>query len=429
LYGGFSDNQLFNDTWYFNINENRWIEKTSFVYASFPQECQDDITKIWHDDDCIELQYPQPLLRASNNLDSYPQVLPYSDQPQYVPDPEFPFYFGIVENAEEFVASLKEKQQLEDKSGGKTWSIADVEMKEGTPIAPYAASAPRQFAKQVKIEYNVTLSLNVWEWCNSVAGEPTRGKLVDGMFGRSNETVTIPQPRRQTVGWDGCRELQWVVPSSRSMHSGILVERYNMVIIYGGRSYQDRNHHFTGRNPLTGHFNNVAFNTRVADDMWLFGIDNCPRNCSNAGICNEGFCECDPGYYGLDCSNITCPGTVCYYDENHVQHCEHCCYDGYSHSHNEYESYVAGISKIPCHPLEGGGGFTGASNGICDGFGTCQCAPPFLGEDCSIRDCKDNCNGNGYCSIEFPVSRCICNEGYTGEIIFCLLKYFELICF
>mmetsp|Transcript_18167 Transcript_18167/g.28247 ORF Transcript_18167/g.28247 Transcript_18167/m.28247 type:complete len:224 (-) Transcript_18167:176-847(-) len=55
------------------------------------------------------------------------------------------------------------------------------------------------------------------------------------------------------------------------------------------------------------------------------------------------------------------------------------------------------------------------SEGICDGFGTCQCAPPFIGDDCSMRDCKDKCNYNGYCSAEYPVSRCICNQGYFGD--------------
>ena len=40
---------------------------------------------------------------------------------------------------------------------------------------------------------------------------------------------------------------------------------------------------------------------------------------------------------------------------------------------------------------------------------------PFLGLDCSIKDCKDNCNYNGYCSVEYPVSRCVCNPTYFGE--------------
>ena len=44
-----------------------------------------------------------------------------------------------------------------------------------------------------------------------------------------------------------------------------------------------------------------------------------------------------------------------------------------------------------------------------------MCAPPFVGEDCSIKDCVDNCNYNGWCSLEFPVGRCVCNPGYYGD--------------
>ena len=58
----------------------------------------------------------------------------------------------------------------------------------------------------------------------------------------------------------------------------------------------------------------------------------------------------------------------------------------------------------------------GESNGICDGFGTSYCAPPYVGEDCSIKDCMNNCTFNGYCSEEYPVSRCLCFPGYFGEV-------------
>lgn len=72
--------------------------------------------------------------------------------------------------------------------------------------------------------------------------------------------------------------------------------------------------------------------------------------------------------------------------------------------------YVTDLSKSPCSADN-----PGESNGICDGFGTCQCRPPFLGEDCSIKDCKHNCSFNGYCSVEYPESRCLCNLGYFGD--------------
>ena len=29
---------------------------------------------------------------------------------------------------------------------------------------------------------------------------------------------------------------------------------------------------------------------------------------------------------------------------------------------------------------------------------------------------KSNCSFNGWCSIEYPVSRCLCNPGYYGDV-------------
>lgn len=92
------------------------------------------------------------------------------------------------------------------------------------------------------------------------------------------------------------------------------------------------------------------------------------------------------------------------------QVCQHCCSAGYNHT--DLDVYVdrADSRKLPC-----GIRAPGLSHGICDGDGTCQCAPPFLSDDCSVKDCKDNCNYNGYCSVEYPVSRCVCNPTYFGE--------------
>merc|ERR1712146_657264 len=73
--------------------------------------------------------------------------------------------------------------------------------------------------------------------------------------------------------------------------------------------------------------------------------------------------------------------------------------------------YVPDITKIPCTR-----GSPGEINGICNGFGTTQCAPPYVGDDCGTKDCKNNCSFNGWCSIEYPVSRCMCQPGYFGEI-------------
>ncbi len=413
LNGGYSNNRFFNDTWYYYIDENKWLEKTEYVHAHYPEECTDDIEEINQDQKCIELNYPRPLQRADEATYSvgYQEVLPFQQQPGYTPDPDHPIYFGIVDDAEAFASRLKDEYQVNEKfddDGNRIWLQSSVP--DGTPIAPYAATAPRQFARMKRIPYNSTLTLDIWEWCISVQGEPARHYSVHG--GEKSSSITIPQPRRQTAGWDGCRDLRWIHPPSRSGHKGVLVEKFSLFVIYGGLSYLAVDH-VAGIHPTTDSLNETH-DTTVVDDMWQFGFDNCPRNCSDHGICTNGFCRCEPGFYGLDCSNATCPGSTCFYDDDHVQHCKHCCFDGFDHI-EEDDTYIAGIAKIPCQPLEYGG-FSGYSNGICDGFGTCQCVSSFLGEDCSIRDCPDNCNDNGYCSLEFPIARCICNEGYRGKI-------------
>jgi hypothetical protein len=62
--------------------------------------------------------------------------------------------------------------------------------------------------------------------------------------------------------------------------------------------------------------------------------------------------------------------------------------------------YQQDIAKLPCTQT-----LPGESNGICDGYGNSMCAPPYVGEDCSIKDCKNNCTFNGWCSLEYPVAR------------------------
>jgi Galactose oxidase, central domain len=42
LFGGYSDNTHFDDTWQFNITTARWRQRTQFVYPIFPDTCTDD---------------------------------------------------------------------------------------------------------------------------------------------------------------------------------------------------------------------------------------------------------------------------------------------------------------------------------------------------------------------------------------------------
>lgn len=398
LHGGFADNTHYDDTWHYIIKENRWLEKVYFVHANFPETCTDDLLEIQANPDCIELEFPHDLLRSNESTLAlkYQQILPYSEQDGYTPHPKYPLYFGIVDDAGQFVKNLRTQyleNEVYDKEGQRVWIESTVP--DGTPIAPKAATSLRQYAQKKKIRYNKTTELDIWEWCTSVKGEPTRGRIDDGLFGSSETNVFIPQPRRQSPGWDGCETIEWRRPSSRSDHSSAYVEKYDMLLTHGGIGYSTNSSNLA---------DDVPAGRLVLGDMWVLNVHSCARNCSNNGVCTNGFCKCDPGFYGIDCSNFTCPGSVCQYDNDNAQHCTHCCFDK-----------IDG-RKVPCRVEDDDLMlFTGKSEGICDGFGTCQCAPPYIGEDCSILDCKHNCSFNGYCSVEFPVSRCMCKDGYTGE--------------
>ncbi|CAN0317973.1 unnamed protein product, partial [Ectocarpus sp. 8 AP-2014] len=55
-------------------------------------------------------------------------------------------------------------------------------------------------------------------------------------------------------------------------------------------------------------------------------MSECASNCSFHGDCSYGSCSCHDGFFGLDCSNTSCPGDFCYYEETtHVEVCSHCC--------------------------------------------------------------------------------------------------------
>lgn len=244
----------------------------------------------------------------------------------------------------------------------------------------------------------------------SVFAEPARG-LVAFSTSSDDDTVKIPQARRKAPGWDGCRDrhdhrvdlpqlLQWAHPSQRASHSAIYHPEFSLLLLYGGFGFREENPSVTNASQLT----------ETKGDLWQFSLANCPKNCSTNGECFFGKCICADGYYGLDCSNATCPGSTCATDPStKVQTCRHCCFAGYEHT-EEDDGYVPNIQKRPCTSDE-----TGYVNGVCDGFGKCVCRPPFLGDDCSMRDCRYNCSGHGYCSVEFPNSRCMCDLGWVGQ--------------
>lgn len=403
MHGGFSDNYVYGDTWYFNISSSRWLQKKSFVRPIYPASCTDDFAYI-SENNCTALLVPKELQRDTT---APYDILPYSQQDHYWPDSNYGPYYGIL--GKDFVRTqLRNRTVTNSYDGAESLNLTTPA--DGTPIYPYAASGPLQYAQVFIFPLNATHNVSLIASCMSVFAEPTRGKKLDGLHGRANASVFIPQPRPQKPGWDGCRTradgrtdlpagLQYVQPLPRFGHRAIYNANTTELIFYGGMAYAAEQ-----AKSLT-----TTYSQSVLSDMWYYNLNHCVNNCSFNGDCYYGFCFCYVGYYGVDCSNVSCPGTFCYYDPiTNEQICTHACQAGYVHHDNDV--YVQDIAKLPC-TLE----LPGESNGICNGFGSAICAPPFLGEDCSAKDCLNNCSFNGWCSVEFPVSRCNCQPGYFGE--------------
>eukprot|EP00948_MAST-09A_sp_MAST-9A-sp1_P000942 g942.t1 len=267
-----------------------------------------------------------------------------------------------------------------------------------------------------------------------VYGMPTKiSQNLTGLNGAVNDTIFILQQKNQKPGWDGCRhrfdgrqdlnppfpnKLLWREPYGTSMHKAVFIEKpeEQFLLVYGGHGYEE------DQLPLKYQ----THSTTVKDKFWQFNINKCPDDCNGQGRCSYGYCFCDVGYYGLDCSNISCPGDYCRYDEvTNEQICKHCCSAPFKHhtatwNDTSRDRYYPHMRKVPCDADH-----VGTSNGICDGFGQCQCNPPYIGDDCSIKDCpindnendpnwKRKCSGHGWCSVEYPVSRCICERRYRG---------------
>jgi len=415
LFGGFSDNVFYNDTWYFILDENRWLQKETFVHPKYPDEskCRNDLEFVNKpENNCVKLETPLPLKISKDKSEGgkhYLKPLPFIEQDGYTPNKDGSLYFGIRYNASEYVSDLQSKYLKDvilDEDGNRVWLSTDVP--EGTPMAPYAATGPLQYAQLKKLPYNESFELHVWEWCTQGIGEPTRGTPTDGLNGRSSSAISIPQPRRRSFGWDGCRDnMGWIYPYAHAEHAAAYVGSIDTMFMYGGIGYENLIEEPTRR---------MTHRTKNHHDMWSLKINKCAEDCNHHGSCVYGYCVCHTKFYGISCANETCPGTSCFYDSDFVQHCSHCCHDGYVHN-DETDVFQRGIEKLTCQRDDSRDGFVfkGRSHGVCDGFGSCQCIPPYTGPDCSIKDCKHSCSNNGACSWEFPVSRCLCKPGYFGR--------------
>lgn len=172
--------------------------------------------------------------------------MPYSSQSYYWPDTDY----GPYNNPYKDVPLSYPYYGIQDKrqtnlDGSLTDRKPVVKASVQSPIFPYAATGPMQYARPFIYPFNETHNATLLESCTSVWAEPTRNMVLDGMAGRSDKPIFIPLPRRQRPGWDGCRsradgrtdlptELNFLKPLPRSEHDAVYFPDTNEIFMYGG---------------------------------------------------------------------------------------------------------------------------------------------------------------------------------------------------
>ncbi|MCP9264872.1 hypothetical protein DINM_023045 [Dirofilaria immitis] len=122
-------------------------------------------------------------------------------------------------------------------------------------------------------------------------------------------------------------------------------------------------------------------------------------NCSRKGQCLN-VCQCDAGYAGSDCSQISCLAL------------RNCSMNGYCVAPNVCKCFDGwqrqDCSEPTCHSINNCTG-----HGTCVSLNECDCEPMFAGVDCSkqMTNCSNiNCDNHGLC-ID---NECVCETGWTG---------------
>ena len=156
----------------------------------------------------------------------------------------------------------------------------------------------------------------------------------------------------------------------------------------------------------------------------------CPNGCSNNGVCKNSVCECNPGFSGSDCGQLSqakkkellnsCKAT-CKPERG-------TCVEGKSVKTGQMEvtckckpgsMWTNGADPSSCDkeqcPKRCGMGADGVANGVCV-MGVCKCDNGFGGEDCTHM-CPQRCSGHGKCEKSGNDDKsyhCFCEAPWTG---------------
>lgn len=200
----------------------------------------------------------------------------------------------------------------------------------------------------------------------------------------------------------------------------------------------------------------------------------CENNCNDHGICKNGKCYCENGYFSSDCSkNVREIGSIKinnYQEEKNFKIKDNISNNNYGNkaaltnnnvNETSFLCNFRGIYNTTTSSCICSSGYKGRRceeigcsincgehgrctsnnicicedsyegeycekksclhecniNGVCDGNGNCICKIGWNGENCLIEGCKNNCNGNGECkkSEKNNNYKCYCNDSYHGN--------------
>ncbi len=225
-------------------------------------------------------------------------------------------------------------------------------------------------------------------------------------------------------------ETNIVATPYRRVSRGLVYDEIRKTVIVFGGVGSDA----SGRDSRT----DVYFN-----DCWMFDPELCPANCNGRGHCEFGYCICDPGFSGPDCSNDVCGsdddssgstianGDECYYDvATRLQTCQSCsdhgtCYLGMCRCHS-------GFGGVDCSLLQCSGNCTNRGScvmgtspaAVAAGLSAagelpvCIChSNSYTGADCSFAVCPNSCNNHGTCNNADATCQCASDSqgSYTGD--------------
>ena len=131
--------------------------------------------------------------------------------------------------------------------------------------------------------------------------------------------------------------------------------------------------------------------------------------CNNHGVCNDGECLCEPGWYGADCEEHECPSV-----EDKLGVIRNCsghgqCHPGSNGKCTCDEGFVGPMcSEITCpENCHGRGECVVRASGR---GAKCKCIDGWKGISCNVKSCPNKCSGNGYCLY----GSCYCWGNFSG---------------